>query len=151
MRHTDMSLFVTNKFLTTYENWNRKEKFRTEWVEILSEWLHFLIFMLPLLKTHWQVWTLFTSFHKKNKNIKSWEPHYGWYLLWDPTRKGHWWALHVYKGQIKPKAVWARHGFSQKTNERICFISREKQKSKQNKFIRSFLGRIYGAPFCFRF
>ena len=70
MRHTDMSLFVTNKFLTTYENWNRKEKFRTEWVEILSEWLHFLIFMLPLLKTHWQVWTLFTSCHKRYENIK---------------------------------------------------------------------------------
>ena len=42
------------------------------------------------------------------------------------------------KGQIKPKAVWARHKFSQKTNEQICFV-------------RSFFGRIYGAPICFRF
>ena len=46
------------------------------------------------------------------------------------------------KGQIKPKSVWAR----QKTNERICFVCLEKQKSKQNKFVRSFFGRIYGAP-----
>ena len=37
------------------------------------------------------------------------------------------------KGQIKPKAVWARCRFSQKTNERICFVCREKQKSKQKK------------------
>ena len=43
------------------------------------------------------------------------------------------------KVQIKPKAVWARHRFSQKMNERICFVCREKQKSKQNKFVR-FLG-----------
>ena len=44
------------------------------------------------------------------------------------------------KGQIKPKEVWARRRFSQKTNERIYFICREKQISKQNKFVRSFLG-----------
>ena len=45
------------------------------------------------------------------------------------------------KGQIKPKAVWARHRFSQKLNKRICFVCLEKQKSKQNRnsFIR-FLG-----------
>ena len=39
------------------------------------------------------------------------------------------------KGQIKPKAVWARHRFSQKMNEEICFVCREKKKSKQNKFV----------------
>ena len=57
----------------------------------------------------------------------------------------------VAKGQIKPKAVWARRRFSQKMNKRICFVCREKQKSKQNKFVRSFFGRIYGAPICFWF
>ena len=55
------------------------------------------------------------------------------------------------KGQIKPKAVWALRRFSQKTNERICFVCHEKQKSKQNKFVHSFFGRIYGVPICFRF
>ena len=51
------------------------------------------------------------------------------------------WAQQLFsKGQIKPKSVWARHRFSQKTNERICFVCREKQKSKQNKFVSSFLG-----------
>ena len=49
------------------------------------------------------------------------------------------------KGQKKLKAVWARHRFSQKINVRICFVCREKQKSKQNKLIYSFFGRIYGA------
>jgi hypothetical protein len=57
----------------------------------------------------------------------------------------------VAKGQIKPKAVWARRRFSQKMNKRICFVCREKQKSKQNKFIPSFFGRIYGASICFWF
>ena len=55
------------------------------------------------------------------------------------------------KGQIKPKAVLVRRRFSQKTNEQICFVCREKQKSKQNKFVCSFFGRIYGASICFRF
>ena len=55
------------------------------------------------------------------------------------------------KGQIKPKAGLAQHRFSQETNERLCFICCEKQKSKQNKFFRSFFGRIYGAPISFRF
>ena len=54
------------------------------------------------------------------------------------------------KGQIKPKAVWARRKLSQKTNEQICFVCQEKQKSKQNKFVRSFFGRIYGSSICFR-
>ena len=46
------------------------------------------------------------------------------------------WAQQLFsKGQIKPKSVWARHRFSQKTNERICFVCREKQKSNQDKFI----------------
>ena len=39
------------------------------------------------------------------------------------------------KGQIKPKAVWTRRRFSQKMNEQIRFVCREKQKSKQNKFV----------------
>jgi hypothetical protein len=39
-------------------------------------------------------------------------------------------------GQIKPKAVWTRHRFSQNTNKRICFVCREKQKIRQ---IRSFV------------
>ena len=34
------------------------------------------------------------------------------------------------KSQMKPKAVWARRRFSQKTNEWICFASRENQNSK---------------------
>ena len=55
------------------------------------------------------------------------------------------------KGQIKPKAVWVRIRFSQKKNEHFFFIYCEKQKSNQNKFIRSFLGRIYGTSICFRF
>ena len=44
------------------------------------------------------------------------------------------------KGQIKMKAVWAHHRFSQKTKERICFFLFEKHKSKQNNFDHSFLG-----------
>ena len=50
------------------------------------------------------------------------------------------------KGQIKPKAGLAHRRFSQKTNERIWFVCYEKQKRKQNKFVCSFFGRIYGAP-----
>ena len=34
---------------------------------------------------------------------------------------------------LKPKAVWACRKFSQKTNGRICFVCREKQKSKENQ------------------
>ena len=55
------------------------------------------------------------------------------------------------KSQIKPKAVWAHRWFSQNTNKRIYFVCCEKQKSKQNKFVCPFLGRIYGASICFRF
>ena len=44
------------------------------------------------------------------------------------------------KGQIKPKAGWANCRFSQKMNKQICFVCREKQKRKQNKFVHSFLG-----------
>ena len=40
----------------------------------------------------------------------------------------------------------SRQRFSQKTNKQICFVCHEKQKSKQNKFIRSFFRSI-----CFRF
>ena len=34
----------------------------------------------------------------------------------------------ILKGQMKPKAVWARHRFSQKMNKQICFVRHEKQK-----------------------
>ena len=40
----------------------------------------------------------------------------------------------------KTKAVWVRRRFSQKRNERICFVCCELQKSKQNKFVCSFFG-----------
>ena len=55
------------------------------------------------------------------------------------------------KGQIKPKAVWVRLRFSQKLNERICFVCPGKQKRKQNKFVCLFFARIYSATICFRF
>ena len=42
------------------------------------------------------------------------------------------------KGQMKPKVVWARHRFFQKTNKQICFVCCDKQKSKQNKSVHSF-------------
>ena len=54
------------------------------------------------------------------------------------------------KGQIKPKAVWARHRFSQKINKRICFVCCDKQKSKQKNTFVCFFERIYGASICFR-
>ena len=60
-------------------------------------------------------------------------------------------SIVVLKGQIKPKVVLARRRFFQKKKKLICFVYREKQKSKQNKFVCSFFGRIYGAPICFRF
>ena len=44
----------------------------------------------------------------------------------------------VAKGQIKPKAVWARRRFFQKTNGRHCFVCCEKKK-KQTKQICSFI------------
>ena len=46
------------------------------------------------------------------------------------------------KGQIKPKAVWVRRRFSQKTDERICFVCREKQTiaKKQTNSLVCFLG-----------
>ena len=34
-------------------------------------------------------------------------------------------------------------------NKWVCFVYREKQKSKQNKFVPLFFGRICGAPICF--
>ena len=54
------------------------------------------------------------------------------------------------KGQIKMKAVWAHHRFSQKTNKQICFVCHEKQKSKQHKFVR-FLGESTARQFAFGF
>ena len=55
------------------------------------------------------------------------------------------------KGQKKPKARLAHHSFSQKTNKWIHLVCNEKQKRKQNKFVRSFFGRIYAMPICFFF
>ena len=60
-------------------------------------------------------------------------------------------VLYLLKGQIKPKTGLASRRFSEKTNKRIWFVCCEKQKSKQNKFVRLFFGRIYGAQICFRF
>ena len=55
------------------------------------------------------------------------------------------------KGQIKPKAGLAHSRFSQNVIKQIWFVCCKKQKSKQNKFVRSFVRKIYGAPICFRF
>ena len=63
----------------------------------------------------------------------------------------HWPKMTLSKGQKKPKAVWACRIFSPKMNKWICFVCREKQKSKQNKFVRLIFGRIYNAPICFGF
>ena len=57
----------------------------------------------------------------------------------------------VAKGQIKPKAGLARRRFSQKMNERICFVCCEKQKSKQNKFVPSFFGQSTARQSAFGF
>ena len=51
------------------------------------------------------------------------------------------------KGQIKSKAGLAHCRFSQKTNERICFVCCEKQKCKQNKFVCSYFWRVYAFGF----
>ena len=60
-------------------------------------------------------------------------------------------SLPLFKGQIKPKSRFARRRFSRKTNGQIWFVCREEYvKSKQNKFIHLFGGRIYGTPICFR-
>ena len=50
---------------------------------------------------------------------------YAWQSWWEIT----WYILLRIKGQIKPKAVWARRRFSQKMNEWICFVCYENQKS----------------------
>ena len=55
------------------------------------------------------------------------------------------------KGQIKPKAVWMCRRFSQKMNEQIYFVCHEKPKSKQNKFVCLFVGRIYERQSAFGF
>ena len=52
-------------------------------------------------------------------------------------------------GQIKPKAVRARHRFFLKSYKRMCFLCHEKQKSKQNAFVHSFFVRIYRASIYF--
>ena len=51
----------------------------------------------------------------------------------------------------KTKSKLAPRRFYQKKNELISLFCREKQKGKQNKFVRSFFGRIYGTPICLRF
>ena len=53
------------------------------------------------------------------------------------------WKVAEGKGHIKLKAVWLR-----RLN---LFCLPWKAKSKQNKFICLFFGRIYGAPICFWF
>ena len=55
------------------------------------------------------------------------------------------------KGQIKSKGGLVRRRFSQKTNEQICFVCREKQKSKQNKFGVGFLGESMARQSAFNF
>ena len=55
------------------------------------------------------------------------------------------------KGQKKPKAHLARHRFSQTMNERILLVCCENQESIQNKLVRLFFGRIYGAQIAFGF
>jgi hypothetical protein len=59
--------------------------------------------------------------------------------------------LQITKGQIKPKAGLAQCRFSQKTNEQICFVCCEKQKSKQNEFVRSFFGESTASQSAFGF
>jgi hypothetical protein len=59
-------------------------------------------------------------------------------------------AATVTKGQIKPMQFWrALDSPKKRTNEFVLFAVKSK-KSKQPKFVRSFFGRIYGAPICFR-
>ena len=60
-----------------------------------------------------------------------------------------WWGQTMGLRSDKTENRSARRRFVQKTNKRIYFVCREKQKSKQTKFIRSFFGRIYCAPICF--
>ena len=83
-----------------------------------------------------------TWFHVRGRSTTKWIK---LYPNLTPYPQGH------VKGQIKPKAGLARRRFSQKTNQQICFVCCEKQKSKQNKFVCPFLGRIYGVSICFRF
>ena len=85
----------------------------------------------------------------------SWKPFISWerkHLLESYNWGQNYHNLCHAKGQIKPKAVWAHRRFSQKTNKWICFVCREKQKSKQtNSFACSFFGRIYSMSICFWF
>ena len=55
------------------------------------------------------------------------------------------------KGQINPKAELVYRRFSQNTNEWICFVCCEKQKSKQNKFVPSFFGQSTARQSAFGF
>ena len=72
-----------------------------------------------------------TWFHVRGRSTTKWIK---LYPNLTPYPQGH------VKGQIKPKAGLARRRFSQKTNQQICFVCCEKQKSKQNlKQIRWFI------------
>ena len=50
--------------------------------------------------------------------------------------------MQTYKGQIKSKSRLASRKFSQKMNRQIWFVCRKEEKSKQNKFVRSFFGKV---------
>ena len=56
------------------------------------------------------------------------------------------------KGQIKPKAVLACSTFSPKwTNQFVVLFAVKSKKANKTNSVVHFLGRIYGAPICFRF
>ena len=59
--------------------------------------------------------------------------------------------LTLTKGQIKLKAVWACHGFSQEMNKQICFVCLQKQKSRQKNSFVSFLGESMAQQSAFGF
>ena len=54
------------------------------------------------------------------------------------------------KGQIKPKAIWARHRFSQKTNEFVLFAVKSKKANKTNLLV-CFLGESTARQSAFGF
>ena len=54
----------------------------------------------------------------------------------------------IAKGQLISKADWRAMDSPKKTNGQICFVCFFTLHGKQIKFVRSFFGRIYGAPIC---
>ena len=54
------------------------------------------------------------------------------------------------KGQLISKTDWRALDSSKKQTDEFDLFAVKSKKSKQNKFVRSFFGRIYGAPICFR-